>query len=197
MNKPEILPQQRRENPDPEEGRTPIPWLVLALALALAAFGVVYISRSNLDAPATWGDGRSAAELAGDKPAAGAKVDGGAIFTSMCAACHQPTGLGLPGVFPPLAGSEWVLGKPDTLAAILLHGINGSIEVKGTVYQGAMPAFGGSLGDAEIAAVLTHIRSTWGNAASPIDAAAVAAARARLADRKQPFSGGAELAALP
>jgi len=157
MNKPEILSQQRRENPDPDEGRTPIPWLVLALAVALAAFGVDYISHSNLDAPATWGDGRSAAELAGDKPAAGAKVDGGAIFNSMCAACHQATGLGLPGVFPPLAGSEWVLGKPDTLAAILLHGVSGPLEVKGTVYQGAMPAFGSSLGDAEIAAVLTHL----------------------------------------
>ncbi|GAB1460623.1 hypothetical protein MASR2M50_23970 [Thauera sp.] len=197
MNKPEILSQQRRENPDPEEGRTPIPWLVLALALALAAFGVDYIAHSNLSAPATWGDGRSAAELAGDKPAAGAKVDGGAIFNSMCAACHQATGLGLPGVFPPLAGSEWVLGKPDTLAAILLHGVSGPLEVKGTVYQGVMPVFGGSLSDAEIAAVLTHIRSSWGNAAAPIDAEAVAAARARLADRKQPFSGGDELATLP
>jgi mono/diheme cytochrome c family protein len=60
-----------------------------------------------------------------------------------------------------------------------------------------MPAFGSSLGDAEIAAVLTHIRSTWGNAAAPIDAEVVAAARARLADRKQPFSGGEELATLP
>ncbi|MDX5409834.1 MAG: cytochrome c, partial [Thauera sp.] len=105
MNKPEILPQQRRENPDPDEGRTPIPWLVLALAGALAAFGVDYIAHSNLNAPATWGDGRSAAELAGDKPAAGAAVDGGALYSAMCAACHQATGLGLPGVFPPLAGS--------------------------------------------------------------------------------------------
>ena len=51
--------------------------------------------------------------------------------------------------------------------------------------------------DHEIAAVLTHIRSSWGNAAAPIDAEAVAAARARLADRKQPFSGGDELATLP
>lgn len=198
MSKPEILPQQRRENPDPEERRTPIPWLVLALAAALAAFGVDYISHSDVNTPSVWGDGRSLAELVGEKPAAaGAKIDGGAIFTSLCAACHQATGLGLPGVFPPLAGSEWVVGKADTVIAIVLHGVNGPIEVKGQTYQGAMPAFGATLGDAEIAAVLTHIRSQWGNAAAAIDTEAVAAARARLADRSEPYAGGEELAKLP
>ena len=198
MSKREILPQQRRENPDPEERRTPIPWLVLALAAALAAFGVDYISHSDVNTPSVWGDGRSLAELVGEKPAAaGAKIDGGAIFTSLCAACHQATGLGLPGVFPPLAGSEWVVGKADTVIAIVLHGVNGPIEVKGQTYQGAMPAFGATLGDAEIAAVLTHIRSQWGNAAAAIDTETVAAARARLADRSEPYAGGEELAKLP
>ena len=134
----------------------------------------------------------------GDKPAAaGTRIDGGAIFTSLCAACHQATGLGLPGVFPPLAGSEWVVGKADTVIAIVLHGVNGPIEVKGQTYQGAMPAFGATLGDAEIAAVLTHIRSQWGNAAAAIDTETVAAARARLADRSEPYAGGEELAKLP
>ena len=198
MSKREILPQQRRENPDPEERRTPIPWLVLALAAVLAAFGVDYISHSDVNTPPAWGDGRSLAELVGDKPAtAGARIDGGAIFTSMCAACHQATGQGLPGVFPPLAGSEWVVGKPDTAIAILLHGINGAIEVKGKVYQGAMPAFGATLGDGEIAAVLTHIRSQWGNAAAAISAETVAATRARLAQRSEPYAGGEELAKQP
>ena len=198
MSKREILPQQRRENPDPEERRTPIHWLVLALAAVLAAFGVDYISHSNVNSPPAWGDGRSLAELVGDKPAAaGTRIDGGAIFTSMCAACHQATGQGLPGVFPPLAGSEWVVGKPDTAIAILLHGINGAIEVKGKVYQGAMPAFGATLGDGEIAAVLTQIRSQWGNAAAAISAETVAATRARLAQRSEPYAGGEELAKLP
>lgn len=197
MSNPDILPQQRRENPDPEERTTPVPWPVLALAAALAAFGVDYISHADLGAPSAWGDGRSLAELAGDKPVAGAKLDGGAIYAARCTACHQATGQGLPGVFPPLAGSEWVAGKPGTLAAILLHGINGTIKVKGQSYQGAMPAFGASLGDAEIAAVLTHIRSQWGNAAGPIGTDTVAEVRTRLADRTDPFAGGDELAALP
>lgn len=197
MSSPEILPQHRRENPDPQERTTPIPWLVLALAIILAAFGVDYISHAKLDTPASWGDGRSHSELAGNKPADGAKADGAAIFASTCAACHQATGQGLPGVFPPLAGSEWVLGKPATAAAILLHGINGPITVKGQSYQGAMPAFAASLGDAEIAAVLTYVRSQWGNAAAPLSAATVAEARTQHASRTGPFSGGDELKALP
>lgn len=198
MNKPEILPQHRRENHEPEERRTPIPWLVLALAAALAAFGIDYISHADLKTPSAWGDSRSLSDLVGDRPAAAsARIDGGAIFTSLCAACHQATGQGLPGVFPPLAGSEWVAGKPDTVVAILLHGINGQIEVKGKTYQGAMPAFGTQLGDAEIAAVLTHIRSQWGNAAAPITTDTVTAARARFADRNEPYAGGDELAKLP
>ena len=61
MSKREILPQQRRENPDPEERRAPIPWLVLALAAVLAAFCVDYISHSDVNTPPAWGDGRSLA----------------------------------------------------------------------------------------------------------------------------------------
>src|SRR5258708_9652559 len=105
-----------------------------------------------------------------------AAVDGGQLFAAKCVACHQATGLGLPGVFPPLAGSEWVLGSDKILVQIPLHGISGSVQVKGTTYNGAMPVFN-ALSDAEIAAVLSYVRSTWGNSAAGGSPATVAGGR--------------------
>jgi len=186
-------PQQRRENPDPHEERNPIPWPLLILVALLVGFGVVYIAYSRIDTPSAWGDGRSRADLEGEVKTAGAAVDGGALYASLCAACHQPTGLGLPGVFPPLAGSEWVAGKDTTAAAIVLHGITGAVTVKGTVYNGAMPAFKAQLSDEQIAAVLSHVRSQWGNSAAAITAATVAQVREQTKARSESFAGDKEL----
>ena len=197
MTTPEILPQQERENPEPVEGANPTPWFIILLVTALFIFGVVYILRTTLNNPAAWGDGRTAAELQGAPPlAAGAAVDGAAIFASHCAACHQATGAGLPGVFPPLAGSDWVAGKEATLIAIVLHGINGPLTVEGKLFNGAMPTFQAQLQDAEVGAVLTFVRSQWGNTGGPITAEAVAAVRKDTASRTEPFKGDAELGPL-
>ncbi len=194
---PDIHAQQQRENPEPEEGANPMPWFVILLTAVLFVFGVIYITRTSLDNPPIWGDGRSVADLQGAAPAAvGAAVDGAAVFSARCVACHQATGAGLPGVFPPLAGSEWVAGKAETLVAILLHGISGPLTVKGSSYSGAMPAFKDQLGDAEIAAVLTHIRATWGNQAELITADTVTKVRKETAAQAAPYQGDAELAAM-
>ena len=197
MNPTDITRQQQRENAEPYEGSSPIPWFVIVLVGFLASLCIVYIVEANVDTPSEWGDSRTRAELAGARPVAGAKVDGAALFSAACVACHQANGAGLPGVFPPLAGSEWVAGKETTMAAIVLHGIAGSITVKGSNYAGAMPAFKDQFSDEQLAAVLTHVRSQWGNAASPIRAATVATVREQLKARTTPFAGGAELQALP
>ena len=197
MNPTDVTPQQRRENAEPHEGSAPIPWFVLVLVGCLAALCIVYIVEANVDTPSEWGDSRTRAELAGGRPAAGAKVDGAALFASACVACHQATGAGLPGVFPPLAGSEWVSGKETTMAAIVLYGVAGPITVKGSSYAGAMPAFKDQFTDEQLAAVLTHVRSQWGNAGSPVSAATVAIVREQLKARTAPFAGAAELQALP
>lgn len=167
--------QQRRENPDPDEQVKPLPFMVMMLIAGLFTFGVVYIAETPLSFPAAWGDQRVVADLAA--PLKGAKADGAALFSANCVACHQATGLGVPGAFPPLADSEYVNGKPDVVVQILLHGIKGSITVKGNPYNGEMPQFGSKLSDAEIAAVATHIRSQWGNKAAAIDLAAVTKGR--------------------
>lgn len=195
--RPPILPQQAREHHEPEEGSNPMPWFVIGLTALLLGFGTVYIARTTLTGEPAWGDGRSQAELQGPKPAAaGATVDGAAVYAARCVACHQASGTGLPGVFPPLAGSEWVTGRDTALAAMVLHGINGPLTVKGARYNGAMPAFAGQLQDAELAAVLTHIRSQWGNAAPALSEATVAAVRQEHGARSTPFNGDAELAGL-
>jgi mono/diheme cytochrome c family protein len=198
---PDILPQQQRENAEPFERHHPVPWPLLAGTVLLMALGVAYIVVAEPNSPSQWGDGRSAAELQGTvrSGAAGAgdvAVDGAAVFTARCVACHQTTGLGLPGAFPPLAGSEWVLGSEATLAAIVLHGVSGAMQVKGTGYSGAMPAFKEQLQDAEIAAVLSHVRRQWGNAAPAVSSAAVAAVRQATAARSEPFKGQVELDGL-
>src|SRR5579859_7671819 len=108
-------------------------------------------------------------------------VDGAAIFAANCAVCHQAAGTGLPGVFPPLAGSNWVGGRDATLVQILLHGVQGALTVNGTTYNSAMPAFGSQLSDAQIAAVLTYIRGQWGNKAAAVNQTFVSAQRAATA----------------
>ena len=111
------------------------------------------------------------------EPAGPVVVDGAALYAQQCSACHQATGLGLAGAFPPLSGSEWVTGEPEVPIKILLSGMTGPVEVKGAVYNGAMPAFGGVFDDAEIAAVVSYIRSSWDNSASEVTAEQVAALR--------------------
>ena len=95
-------------------------------------------------------------------------LDGKAIFTKNCAACHQVTGRGIQGAFPPLAGSAFVMGAPSQVATVLLKG------------RGGMPDFSASLEDEQIAAVLTYARTSWGNKAEPISAADVTAVRGAL-----------------
>jgi mono/diheme cytochrome c family protein len=100
--------------------------------------------------------------------------------------------LGVPGVFPPLAASEWVGGDEKVLTHILLHGINGDLEVKGTNYKGAMPAWK-SLADEELAAVMSYIRSQWGNQAPEVLPGTVKDQREATKNRSEPYKGGQEL----
>ncbi|MBE7417435.1 MAG: c-type cytochrome [Ideonella sp.] len=186
---------QRRENADPEETIRPVPLVAAVVTLVMVLFGVLYIFFSEPLTNSRWGDQRTLADLSGPAPAAaGAAIDGKALFAAQCAACHQATGLGLPGVFPPLDGSEWVLGEPRVLANILLHGVTGEITVKGAKFQGAMPSFQ-QLSDAELAGLASYIRGNWSNKGEPVPADLFAQER-KAGTRTTPFEGGAALDAL-
>jgi mono/diheme cytochrome c family protein len=118
---------------------------------------------------------------------AAAAPNGAELFTR-CAACHQATGLGVPGAYPPLAGSEWLLNNPEVPIRIVLHGAQGPITVKNTSFNNAMTPFGDQLSDAEIAAIITYERSSWGNSASAITAAQVASVRAATKSQTTPWN---------
>jgi mono/diheme cytochrome c family protein/glucose/arabinose dehydrogenase len=92
---------------------------------------------------------------------------GRALYSGICAGCHQPNGAGLDGIAPPLVDSEWVTGSPDRLSRIVLHGVRGYITVKKKRYQLDMPPLG-ALGDEPLAAILTYIRREWEHGAEPI-----------------------------
>ena len=82
-------------------------------------------------------------------------------YDQNCLACHQPDGKGIPGAFPPLAGSDYLLANPKGAIDILLKGLSGKITVSGKEYNGVMPAV--KLSDESVANVLTFILNTWGN----------------------------------
>lgn len=84
------------------------------------------------------------------------------VYGTVCAACHQADGKGLAGQFPPLAGSGAFYGDAANMAKIVVHGLNGAIEVQGQAFNGAMPSQG-HLSDYELAAAMTFVRHSWGN----------------------------------
>ena len=100
-------------------------------------------------------------------------------YLTTCSACHQPGGIGLAGVAKPLVGSPWVLGRPERLIRILLHGKEGAM---------LMPPIGAALSNEQVAAVLTYVRRSWGNSASAVDAAAVLEVRGATTGRKKPWT---------
>lgn len=113
-----------------------------------------------------------------------ARADGAAVYTRQCSACHQPKGEGLAKTFPPLAGNPDLFVDRLFPVFVVLNGLAGPVTVKGENYQGVMPPFD-HLSDAEIAAVVAHIRSAWKNETlkpagfEDVEAAAVAEARRR------------------
>ncbi len=102
--------------------------------------------------------GGAAAGAANPQLAAGAK-----IFSTNCSSCHGATGMGVPGAFPPLANNPTVTGDPNNVIAIVTGGLHGAINVNGQTYNGQMPAWKGTLSDADIADVITYIRGALGN----------------------------------
>ena len=100
-------------------------------------------------------------------------------FAATCAGCHQANGQGLPGVAKSLVGSQWALAPAPQVIRIVLHGKEGEM---------LMPPIGGSMTDEQIAAVLTYVRHSWGNAALPITPAAVQEVRGATAGRKKAWT---------
>jgi mono/diheme cytochrome c family protein len=180
-----------REKDEPSKGGSPIPIFILFLFAALCFWGGVYLIQYG------GGFSKNAYTLDFDPHAkvVVAQVSlydrGAKVFKAQCVACHQATGLGVPGVYPPLAGSEWVTGHQETLARILINGMNGPVEVAGNKFNGNMPAFGPSglnLKPQDIAGVLTYIRQEWDNGASEVTEATVNGYMEQYGSRGTPWT---------
>ena len=191
-----------REKDDPRDGYEPIPlWLVSAF-MALVFWAGAYLAfnsggfQSDVYNPTqvSWTGGGGVAKGPPDPMVVGKR-----LFTANCVACHQATGQGVAGQFPTLVGSEWVVGGDwvgdNHLVKILLHGLQGAIQVKGDTYNGAMPQWK-QLKDDQIAMILTYIRNEWGNSAPPITAEQVAKVREETAAQTEPYTQN-QLKAIP
>jgi mono/diheme cytochrome c family protein len=105
-----------------------------------------------------------------------------AVYARTCIACHQPTGMGLPPVFPPIANAPIVVGNPELPIKFILQGLMGPITVGGMTYNSMMPPVVG-VTDGDIADVLTYVRQSFGNQGNPVSADQVKAVRAATAGR--------------
>ncbi len=106
-------------------------------------------------------------------------VKGQGVYNANCAACHQPTGKGLAGAFPPLADSDYLKGDRKKVMSAALFGLTGPITVNGVEYNGVMPSQG-HLADADLAAALTYVFGSWGNDGAAVSVEEVAALRVEL-----------------
>ncbi|HEX6564150.1 MAG TPA: cytochrome c [Chthoniobacterales bacterium] len=133
----------------------------------------------------------------GPQSAPDPKVIGKALFSQNCVTCHQATGQGLTGQYPPLAGSEIVLGEAtNRYIAIVLKGLQGPVTIKGETVNNSMQAWEGQYTDAQLSAILTYERSDWGNNAPPIPPEAIKQVRDEFKDRKEQWTY-AEIMKMP
>jgi mono/diheme cytochrome c family protein len=196
----EIHRQVLREQFEPSEGQQRVPITLFLFFVGLAMWAGYYLSEYDGNFQANVYDGPDAFRLmdlsqSGEKQER--KIDplllGKRIYNN-CISCHQASGEGVVGQYPPLNQSRWVLGDDRILAKILLNGLNGPIEVRGATYNAQMPAWK-QLSDRDIAAVLTYIRSAWDNDAPAVAEETLASVRAETVGKSVAYSA-AELESL-
>ena len=178
--------------PSRAETPSPAPTWAWVLVIMLVAYGLYYgVQHWNPPAEVLAATVGPVGDVAHDSVAMDASVGaagqesavsfdaelGATVYSANCSSCHQPTGLGLPGVFPPIAGDPVVnADDPAEHIQIVLGGLQGK-EIGGVAYVSPMPAFGGLLTDDQIAAVINYQRTSFGNDAPLTTPEEVAALR--------------------
>ena len=110
--------------------------------------------------------------------------EGAGLFDSFCSACHRYDDSGT-GEAPPLDNSPWVTGPAERLILIILHGVEGRIEIDGRIYDREMPGFGGILSDRQVSVLATYTRSRFGARNGSVSASEVERIRRQHAGRKK------------
>lgn len=198
----------KREHPDPVEQNSTLPGWLLAVCGLITCFAGIYfgiyhggfqgdIFNEEESSPRLLSSRKAAAGDSAAAPVAEVSlaVQGKEVYAN-CQPCHQASGLGLPGQFPSLVGTDWVVGSEKRLIAILLKGLQGPIKVGDATYNGAMPAWEKALSPKKIAAVASYVRSEWGNKAEEISEAKVVAAKKEFEAQSTPWTE-ADLLKIP
>lgn len=187
----------KREHREPEAGTYPVPLWLIAVATAVTATAFFYFGQYNggfnasvynpLDGTKRVSTAAGAEGGEGGAAEATLAQQGEKVYKSNCVQCHQANGMGTKD-YPSLVGSEWVNGSTKRLTMLILKGMQGPHTSGGKSYNGAMPAWGGSLNDKKVAGVISYIRSAWGNQASEVIPEQVAAVRAEINSRADAYS---------
>lgn len=176
----------QNQKPEKKDGYSLLPLVLLGVMCTAVFFGSIYLAHNSVRFDPLVVNEHAKRE----KPGATGPVQltraqlGKRIYLTNCATCHQPTGTGVPGQFPPLAGSEWVAGSEERMIRIVLQGLQGPITVSGQEYNNIMAPLGAVLKDEQVANVLSYIRQEWGNTGPDVQPEVVAKVRADTADRK-------------
>lgn len=194
----------KNEKNEPVEGSSKefldVPIILLSLFIG---FGATYLALETPNMSMEEGDSRTVTKSNEDievkkVPVAASSFDelfkkGEKLYQANCQACHQASGKGIPGAFPPLEKSEWVTGSKEQLVAIILYGLQGEVTVNNEKYNSSMPGQMGNLTDEDVAAVSTYIRNSFGNEADLVATEVVQQVKNRFPDRKDQWDGEKEL----
>jgi mono/diheme cytochrome c family protein len=181
----QVHAQLQRTKPEKKDGYSMLPLVLLGVMCAAVFFGSIYMAHYSIRFDPLVVNEHAKRE----KPGAAGEVKiarrvlGKPVFLNNCATCHQATGLGVPGAFPPLAGSDWAQGSEERVVRIVLNGLRGPITVSGNHFDNVMAPLGAVLKDEQIANVLSYVRSEWGNKAPEVQPETVARIRAETASR--------------
>lgn len=190
-NKPEAEPTATRS-------AAPL-WIIVATLLVIFFGGHYLDTRGGLFNPKVYAPYNSTETLESFQPQSGegaVLARGKKVYEAVCGICHGVDGAGKPGQAPPLAGSEFVNAKGvNRLARIPLQGLTGSVTVEGKEWSLNMAAMGAALPDEDLAAVLTYIRSSWGNKAGEVTADDIKKVRGEVG-HAQPLNA-ADLGKIP
>ena len=174
---------------EPSSGTAQMPMGVMIVLILLSYIGCYKVDQmnanfaANVHAPFSEPD-----EVASLAPSAEELLvaRGKQIYSKSCVACHQANGAGSRPDIPPLAGSEWVKGDPATIVAIAQKGLIGPISVAGQIFgAGTMTPAGETLSADELAAVISFVRTEWGNGGSTIGVDVVNEARKKVDESGQ------------
>jgi mono/diheme cytochrome c family protein len=165
---------ERYWEPERAETPAPIPTWAWILLITIVAWSIFYFAR-QWNTPPEFASSPTYSMFAGSPSTASAISEavskssaGAALYRTSCASCHQGNGEGVPGVFPPLSGDPVVTAQdPTRHIEIILYGLQGE-SIEGVDYAAAMPPFSRQLSNEEVAAIINHERTSWGNNAPTV-----------------------------